>query len=580
MDSRKQGRVRRIYGKNTVKAIIRYWQDGDFISKRRYSKKERYAIPYNGEEVYLYWANHDQYYIKTGDYFTDYTWKAPNGVTVHFNLKAADVEQNNVKGEKRFFLPRLDEIAWDEEPRTLTIPFEFRPLTQQEQIAYGQKNQQEVIIARSVTDIPKRLATAGKVDVSSANIDLLSANTNVSSAPEPHKGWYSRGRLPHFDAAHTYQFITFRLHDSVPAEVIAQWKAELHWTEQTQPHSKEAIELRKRIEKYEDSGYGACYLRDERIAALVENALKHFDGQRYHLVAWCIMPNHVHVLIQQIEGHSLPKVIHSWKSYTAHEANKLLKRSGDFWMPDYFDRFIRDEKHFMTVVEYIHQNPVKAGLVSAPQEWPWSSAARGGASAGNAAGNAPVSDVHGGGKAGNAPVSDVHGGGKAGNASVSDVHGGRDVRDPGDDDPGDDDPGDGDPGDSNPGDGDPGDGDPGDSRVACLKAHPSLPLDTRHFPPDFTDRLLASFDPSTGSGQSLDEMTDGLLVHSENWQALNLLHVETRRVYAGSASVSDVHGGRDGRDSVGRYLIYRGITHEGQRAVVIWRETENWTKEH
>jgi len=62
----------------------RYWQEGDFISKRRYSKKERYAIPYNGEEVYLYWANHDQYYIKTGEYFTDYTYKAPNGVTVHF----------------------------------------------------------------------------------------------------------------------------------------------------------------------------------------------------------------------------------------------------------------------------------------------------------------------------------------------------------------------------------------------------------------------------------------------------------------------------------------------------------------
>ena len=91
----------------------RYWQEGDFISKRRYSKKERYAIPYNGEEVYLYWANHDQYYIKTGEYFTDYTYKAPNGVTVHFKLRQADVEQNNVKGEKRFFLPRLDEITCD-----------------------------------------------------------------------------------------------------------------------------------------------------------------------------------------------------------------------------------------------------------------------------------------------------------------------------------------------------------------------------------------------------------------------------------------------------------------------------------
>ena len=58
----------------------RYYQDGDFISKRRYSKRERYAIPYNGEEVYLHWANHDQYYVKTAEHFTDYAFTAPNGV--------------------------------------------------------------------------------------------------------------------------------------------------------------------------------------------------------------------------------------------------------------------------------------------------------------------------------------------------------------------------------------------------------------------------------------------------------------------------------------------------------------------
>jgi len=135
----------------------RYWQEGDFISRRRYSKKERYAIPYNGEEVYLYWANHDQYYIKTAEYFTDYTYKAPNGVTVHFKLRQADVEQNNVKGEKRFFLPRLDEIVWDEAARQVVIPFEYRPLTAQEAITYGQKNQQEAILAQAVAEIPRRV---------------------------------------------------------------------------------------------------------------------------------------------------------------------------------------------------------------------------------------------------------------------------------------------------------------------------------------------------------------------------------------------------------------------------------------
>lgn len=135
----------------------RYYQEGDFISKRRYSKRERYAIPYNGEEVYLYWANHDQYYVKTGEYFTDYAFVS-RGVTVHFKLRSADVEQNNVKGDKRFFLPYLDEIAWDEAARQLVIPFEYRPLNGQEEITYGGKNQQDAIIAQALTSIPKRLS--------------------------------------------------------------------------------------------------------------------------------------------------------------------------------------------------------------------------------------------------------------------------------------------------------------------------------------------------------------------------------------------------------------------------------------
>ena len=135
----------------------RYYQDGDFISKRRYSKRQKYAIPYNGEEVYLYWANNDQYYVKTAEQFHDYTYKAPNGVIVHFKLTAASVEQDNVKGDKRFFLPRPKEIAWDDQAGRLVIPFEYRPLTEQEQITYGKKNQQDTIIAEALTKIPERL---------------------------------------------------------------------------------------------------------------------------------------------------------------------------------------------------------------------------------------------------------------------------------------------------------------------------------------------------------------------------------------------------------------------------------------
>ncbi len=193
----------------------------------------------------------------------------------------------------------------------------------------------------------------------------------TATSPSPHKGWHSRGYLPHFDAEHAIQFVTFRLHDSVPADVIRQWKQELHWSEAISPDSKEAATLRKRIEQYADSGKGACRLQDERIARLVQDALRHFDGERYDLIAWCVMPNHVHVLIE-VKGHSLSDIVHSWKSFVAHSANKLLGINRRFWMPDYFDRFIRDENHLAATVAYIRQNPVKAGLVDAPEKWPWS----------------------------------------------------------------------------------------------------------------------------------------------------------------------------------------------------------------
>ena len=138
----------------------RYYQEGDFISKRRYSRNQRYAIPYNGEEVYLHWANSDQYYIKTAEYFNNYDWTVPkpNGVTVHFRLQAADVEQDNVKGEKRFFLPLITETKWDSKTRKVTIPFEYRPLTLAENNEYKKTNQQEKIISEAIDAIREQLS--------------------------------------------------------------------------------------------------------------------------------------------------------------------------------------------------------------------------------------------------------------------------------------------------------------------------------------------------------------------------------------------------------------------------------------
>src|SRR5205807_3521651 len=115
-----------------------------FMSLRRYSKREKYAIPYNGEEVHLHWANADQYYIKSGESFTDYTY-IHGDWTVQFKLRSADVEQNNVKSARRFFIPRVADMELNAKTRTLTIPFEYRPLTAQDQITFKSKPQEAIL---------------------------------------------------------------------------------------------------------------------------------------------------------------------------------------------------------------------------------------------------------------------------------------------------------------------------------------------------------------------------------------------------------------------------------------------------
>jgi len=141
----------------------RYYQDGDFISKRRYSRSHRYAIPYNGEEVHLHWANSDQYYIKTEEHFHGYQWKSPYGVSVRFHVDAADVEQNNVKGERRFFVPQTTNATWDASDRRLEVPFAYRPLSKAEQANFGSNSVQEKIIGRTVEELPRQFTDGDAV---------------------------------------------------------------------------------------------------------------------------------------------------------------------------------------------------------------------------------------------------------------------------------------------------------------------------------------------------------------------------------------------------------------------------------
>jgi len=185
--------------------------------------------------------------------------------------------------------------------------------------------------------------------------------------------WRSRGYLPHWEAGEVAQAITFRLADSLPSTLLDSWRAELELL----PEDKAAIERRKHIEAALDRGHGAALLTDARAAEIVERAFLHFDGDRYRLHAWSIMPNHVHVMATPLKNNMLSGIVHSWKSFTATKINELLHRKGAFWAREYFDRVIRDDTHYANVVAYVAMNPVKAKLCNTPRDWRFSSAWRG-----------------------------------------------------------------------------------------------------------------------------------------------------------------------------------------------------------
>jgi REP element-mobilizing transposase RayT len=174
------------------------------------------------------------------------------------------------------------------------------------------------------------------------------------------KGWHSRGYLPHFDVPDVTQTLTFRLADSLPKAAIERLRR--------------SAKARTDFEDVLDSGIGACWLNQPAIADVVENALLHFDDRRYRLLAWCVMPNHVHAVVEPAAQERLGDIVSSWKRFTARRANEILGLSGAFWQEDYWDRFIRHERHLATAIAYVEENPVKAALVTKAELWPWSSA--------------------------------------------------------------------------------------------------------------------------------------------------------------------------------------------------------------
>ncbi len=190
------------------------------------------------------------------------------------------------------------------------------------------------------------------------------ADRSVRAPSTLKKGWHSRGYLPHFDGDVT-QFLTFRLADSLPQNVLNRLKKEIL----RDKLSENSDEYRERSEKYLDQGIGSCILKNPAIAEIVEKTIEYENGRSCKVISWVVMPNHVHLLLHPFEGHSLSDIIKRIKGVSARKINKATGSNGSVWQADYFDRFIRDEKHFWSTVDYIEYNPVNAGLCETPLDW-------------------------------------------------------------------------------------------------------------------------------------------------------------------------------------------------------------------
>lgn len=177
-------------------------------------------------------------------------------------------------------------------------------------------------------------------------------------------------RLPHWNMPEAVYNVTFRLADSIPQFRLEQLKKDrIAWqkTYGNQQLCKELIKeyyrlFHRRVDEWLDAGYGSCILRYQNLRRFLSEAFAYYDGQRYRLGAWCIMPNHVHVLLRLLNDFTLSEVMHNWKSYSAHQINKALQKKGQIWQHESYDHIVRNKESLRQIERYILNNPVKAKL--------------------------------------------------------------------------------------------------------------------------------------------------------------------------------------------------------------------------
>lgn len=199
---------------------------------------------------------------------------------------------------------------------------------------------------------------------------------------------YYRRNLPHIQPRGATFLVNFRLAGSLPDHVIEMLKAEADELEKTllkieNPEERYRIkdrEQRRLFGKWDDalhkSSIGPFYLKDDRIAEITANSIRYHDGEWFDVLAYCIMPNHGHLVLTPYEStdtadYSITKIMHNVKRNSAKQANAVLGRSGAFWQHESYDHFARDEAELERIIKYVIYNPVKAGLVDDWTKWKW-----------------------------------------------------------------------------------------------------------------------------------------------------------------------------------------------------------------
>jgi len=197
--------------------------------------------------------------------------------------------------------------------------------------------------------------------------------------------------LPHYQPVGATFFVTFRLVDSLPVEVIARLKEDQNKQErillQVQGRKDRDDRLgqqrRRYFSKFDQAldrySSGPRWLKVTAVAKIVKDAIHYRDGKEYDLLAYCIMPNHVHMVFRlETVGRrdSLPyrvsDILENLKWYTAKEANKVFGRKGGFWQHESYDHVVRSPRELKRIIAYVLNNPVKAGLVKSWEAWKWS----------------------------------------------------------------------------------------------------------------------------------------------------------------------------------------------------------------